>query len=315
MAESLGNVFLTVLDNMQIAHQQLKGGESTDKRVSDFNIEEFWLKLRLAAKCISNEVTKICLAYSKPPLPKAAETHSMLRTLEVAYVELLSTFYSLPKSCGTMLRKEVHKAVLEILESLMTVTTSLKEKGDRAQKDRLTLTGCVWDACEAIESLPPNSLEVACKMVQTEEGLVVDAVQEIEDEVAAEQSGFHLTEEEEDDEDSQTWSNQDRELLSPCLGLVKTARSCLKRIGMVLRSNGKCETEDQISQLDDVIAKVEETSPAVDELATALKTQIEALLHMVKQSHYVMQDDYDWVDFLLKAADHNNNKLQALVES
>ena len=49
------------------------------------------------------------------------------------------------------------------------------------QKDRLALTGCVWEACEAIEKLSLNSVEVACKIVQREEGLVVDALQEIED--------------------------------------------------------------------------------------------------------------------------------------
>ena len=86
----------------------------------------------VATKCISNEVTKICLAYSKPPAPKVAETHTMLRTLETAYVEMLSTFYTLPKNCGIMLRKQVHRAVLEIMESLIAVTKSLKEKGDKA---------------------------------------------------------------------------------------------------------------------------------------------------------------------------------------
>ena len=65
------------------------------------------------------------MAYSKPPLPKVADIHGMLRTLETVYVEMLSTFYSLPKKCGIMLRKEVHKAVLEILESLIAVTKSL----------------------------------------------------------------------------------------------------------------------------------------------------------------------------------------------
>ena len=84
-----------------------------------------------------------------------------------------------------------------------------------------------------------------------------------------EQNGYRLTEEEEED-DSQTWSNQDREMLAPCMGLVKTARSCLKRVLMVLRQKAKCETEDQISQLDDVIAKTEEISPAVDELVSSM---------------------------------------------
>jgi hypothetical protein len=56
----------------------------------------------------------------------------MLKTLETAYLEVLSTFCTLPKSSGLMLRKEVNMAVLQIMESLITVVTSLKEKGDKA---------------------------------------------------------------------------------------------------------------------------------------------------------------------------------------
>jgi hypothetical protein len=43
------------------------------------------------------------------------------------------------------------------------------------------LTGRVWDACEAMESLPQNNFQVTCKIMQREEGLVFDAVQEIEE--------------------------------------------------------------------------------------------------------------------------------------
>lgn len=43
------------------------------------------------------------------------------------------------------------------------------------------LTGRVWDACEAVESLPQNNFQATCKIMQREEGLVLDAVQEIEE--------------------------------------------------------------------------------------------------------------------------------------
>lgn len=77
-------------------------------------------------------MTKLCLAFSKPPLPGVIQTHEMLRALETAYLDMLSAFYSLPKSCGLMLRKEIKKAVLQVMESLISVVTLLKEKGDKA---------------------------------------------------------------------------------------------------------------------------------------------------------------------------------------
>jgi hypothetical protein len=90
--------------------------------------------------------------------------------------------------------------------------------------------------------------------------------------VVADQSGDGLREEEEEEEEdnSKTWSNQDRELLSPCMGLVKTARSSLKRIGAALKMKGKFQMEEQVSQLDDLVSKVEEISPAVDDLITCV---------------------------------------------
>ncbi|PNF25962.1 hypothetical protein B7P43_G06373 [Cryptotermes secundus] len=244
----------------------------------------------------------------------------MLKVLETAYLEMLSTFYSLPKCCGLMLRKEVNMTVLQIMESLTTVVLSLQEKGDKAQKNRLMLTGRVWDACEAVESLPQNNFQVTCKIMQREEGLVLDAVQEIEEEVAADQS-----------DNNKTWNHKDRELLFPCIGLVKAARSSLKRTDTALRMKGKSETEQQVSQLDDLVSGVKKISPAVDDLisslyppmnkdavrstAAVLKTQIQALLHMVKQSHYTNEEDNSWIEFLLNAVDHNNNKLQPLLVS
>lgn len=47
--------------------------------------------------------------------------------------------------------------------------------------------------------------------------------------------------------------------------------------------------------------------------AAVLKTQVEALLHMVKRSHYVTEEDNSWIEFLLKAVAHNNNKLPLLI--
>jgi len=40
--------------------------------------------------------------------------------------------------------------------------------------------GCLWNACEAVEHLPQNNLQVTCKIMQGEESLVLDALQEIE---------------------------------------------------------------------------------------------------------------------------------------
>jgi hypothetical protein len=52
------------------------------------------------------------------------------------------------------------------------------------------------------------------------------------------------------------------------MGLVKTALSSLKKIGMALRMKGQFETEEQVSQLDDLVSRVQKISPAVDDLVS-----------------------------------------------
>lgn len=90
-------------------------------------------------------------------------------------------------------------------------------------------------------------------------------------EVATDQSGNRLRGNEEEAEDnSRMWSNQDRELVFPCMGLVKTARLSLKRIQATLQMKGKYETEEQVSQLDDLVCEVKAISPAVDDLVLCM---------------------------------------------
>lgn len=76
--------------------------------------------------------------------------------------------------------------------------------------------------------------------------------------------------EEEEEDNSRMWSDQDRELLFPCMALVKTARLSLKRIQATLQINGKYETEEQVSQLDDLVCEVNAISPAVDDLVLCM---------------------------------------------
>lgn len=66
------------------------------------------------------------------------------------------------------------------------------------------------------------------------------------------------------------WNNQDRELLPPCVGLVKTARSCLKKVISAIKTNGDCKSAINISQLDSIVLITEDLSPAVDSFVSAI---------------------------------------------
>lgn len=135
-----------------------------------------------------------------------------------------------------------------------------------SEQDRMRITGLIWEACDCIEKLPKNNLQVTCTIVQSEELLVVDAIQEIEGEVKADVAAASLP----DLDNTDRWSNQDRELIFPCIGLIKTARSCLKKVMHALKSKGNCNCDENIAELDQLIVTVNDLSPAIDDFVTTV---------------------------------------------
>ncbi|KAJ9583256.1 hypothetical protein L9F63_022389 [Diploptera punctata] len=292
MAENMKNVIVTVVDNMKITYEQLKGGESKEQPMSELSLQEFWLKLHVAVRCVSTEVTKLCMAPQETQL---------VTCVEAGYVDMINIYHSLSRAvCGLTLHRLVHRAVLDVMQALILLFTSFTH-----EKQRLAAAGRVWEVCEAVENLPVNAVLAACQVIQREEVLVVDALQEIEQERL-----------------------EGGDMAGVCVGLVKTARVCLKQVVMAMKKIGQCDTEQHISQLDNLVVKCQTVSPAVDELITcfyintssiktaadSLKTELLSLLELVKQSHLVTQED-SWVDFLVKAAHHNHNKLLSALDT
>nr|KAF6483545.1 cyclin D1 binding protein 1 [Rousettus aegyptiacus] len=63
------------------------------------------------------------------------------------------------------------------------------------------------------------------------------------------------------------WSEEDQELIIPCLALVRASKACLKKIRISVAENGK---KDQVAQLDDIVDISDEISPSVDDLALSM---------------------------------------------
>lgn len=67
-----------------------------------------------------------------------------------------------------------------------------------------------------------------------------------------------------------TWSERDKTLLGPCLGLLKASKSLLKKTKDTVKKNACCNSEQTVTQLDDLADLVDRLNPAVDELASSL---------------------------------------------
>jgi len=260
---------------------------------------------------------------TQKPLPTVSEIQDVLHTIETLALELTALTNTLPVSQGFWLRNQLRRAVNTLGKSLVELFTYLQQ--ENSFRNQLAMTGCVLESCQAIIELPKDNLEMVIRIIAEEESQLADAAQEIEDEVKADK----LAQVEEEVDNTSTWTNQDRELLPPCVGLVHTAQATLKRIRKVLREQGNCDTVENIAQLDAIAESAQLLSPAVDDFvssiyppmtksvvsgcALAVVTAVRQTLELCQKSHWVGENDKSWLSFLLRAVDHNNNKVQPLL--
>ncbi|XP_077983122.1 cyclin-D1-binding protein 1 homolog [Glandiceps talaboti] len=320
--------------NIQLVVDELREGESHREPSVDFKLSEFWGKLENTLKVISSEATKLCLMMSKPPLPSPQDCQAMLQKVEMALLTLLSVYYGLPKQQGQFLRKYTKVAVINAVESTQTLAKSLTTPVADNPRGHLQSTGAVWQCCDSFHTLPKNNKEAVLHVMNTATTLVRDVMEELQE---AQESGMledcfeglDIGEDEEsNNEDS--WSEKDKELILPCLGLAKTCKACLKKISAAVKNKGECKHVEQIADLDDIGDFVEQISPQLDEVvsvlyppirykhvtanAEKLGTVLRNLLERVKSSHMCSEEDSPWLTFLCNAVDHNVDKVRNLTK-
>ena len=112
------------------------------------------------------------------------------------------------------------------------------------------------------------------------------------------------------------------------LGLLKTSQALLKKIYFSLKEKGKpFDGADKVKEMDDTLAQCVKISPLVDDFALSLYPTLVAIdvekhsqaliqhsrfmLELLKSVHFVSPQDHEqWCNFLIKALDHNHNKLE-----
>lgn len=71
-----------------------------------------------------------------------------------------------------------------------------------------------------------------------------------------------------DDEDQDSrgnqdtyWSEEDRQLMAPCQGLMKASAACLRKLLSAVKANGNVSMPETVAQLDDLADISKEISP------------------------------------------------------
>ncbi|XP_043351839.1 cyclin-D1-binding protein 1 isoform X2 [Dermochelys coriacea] len=211
----------------------------------------------------------------------------------------------------------------------------LASQGPSLSQEQLISTGSIWEACEQISHLPQDNHAAVLSAMAAYLGVVRDAVEEMEQAQGEDQDPYSDIMEDEElgsrgNRDTY-WSEADRKLLGPCMGLMKASKACLKKLLGTVKVHGKADTPEQVAQLDDLADITNEISPSIDELALSmyppmnqlavrlnaakLASVLKKVLEITKASHVCHPSEENWVQFLTGAVDHNMDKIKDFTQS
>lgn len=316
-------------------------GEAQE-RTEHFNRELFWRRLNEAAVQVSGEATILTTLFSRLPLPSPQETQRICEHIYVAIKEIIAIYYSLPKDEGITLRKLVRNATLDIVDGMAQLLEVLTSPSHSTENSDLISCNSVSVACQQVPEIPKDNKAAALLMLTKSVELVKDAHEEMEQAVEECDPYYGLLNDSEDNSDSHNdedgvlglpsnrdsyWSQEDQELITPCLALVRASRASLKKIRALVAENGK---KEQVSQLDDIVDISDEISPSVDDLVLSIYPPVCHLtvrissaklvsvlikaLEITKTSHVTPQPEDSWIPLLMSAVDHCMSRVKELTQ-
>ncbi|KAI3369697.1 hypothetical protein L3Q82_024533 [Scortum barcoo] len=264
-----GNVSVplrNLLNSIQCVRDRVRDGESNESDGA-FNLSNFWDTLNQAVKAVSQEATKLSLAFSKPPLPSQQDVEKLAEPILKSVLTLSTVYYWLPKSQGVSLRRHIRDATVEVLEGVeqlveVILSTPL-QRYERTRthteliltQEQLTSTGSVWSACDQFAQLPQDNKAAVLVVLSAQVGVVKDAIEEIEQALSEDHDPFSdvLDDDQEGEEprgnQDTYWSERDRQVIAPCQGLMKASAACLRKLTSAIKSNGDAGTPQNLTQL------------------------------------------------------------------
>ncbi|XP_048188621.1 cyclin-D1-binding protein 1 [Perognathus longimembris pacificus] len=327
---------------------RVRVGEAQET-AEEFQRDAFWGRLHEAAAKVSGEATALTTAVrsrlpAPAPSPSPQETQRICEQVHAAMKAIVEVYCSLPKDQGIILRKLVRNSVLDIMDGMtQLVEVLLTTLVQSPENNDLISCNSVWVACEQVPRIPRDNKAAAFLMLTKSVDFVKDAYEEMEQ--AIEECDPYrglLNDCEEDNSNNHSnengtlalpsnrdsyWSEEDRELILPCLALVRTSKVCLKKIRLLVAKNGK---KDQVAQLDDIVDICDEISPSVDDLALSiyppvcqltvrlgcakLASVLKKALEITKASHVASQPEDSTILLLMNAIDHFMNRVKELTQ-
>ena len=260
-----------------------------------------------------------------PPPPPASHLAGMARDLATAATALLAATLRFPRDGGVLVQAGLARAVRSVVESCLELVVTLGSSRGKTYPQNghplLQSFGMVQEKCQGVKGVARSSKEAGLVVLRGELGVLKDALGELEE---ARSQGF-MEQLQEEDGMEEEWREEDKELINPCVGLIKTAVALVKKTTVTVKSEGQDEEEG--GGYDLLCKSVARLSPCVDDLAMSLYPPVDwgeaklcaqglreglegglALLGGLK----FMQGEPQkaWADFIGKAVVHNFSEIQ-----
>lgn len=317
-AGDVKSLLQTLETNLAVSCDQLS--EDTPSRENDiFNKDTFWNDFIGATKLVSHEATKFCMMFNKKPWPTYEECESLITSIESTCLSLVTVFFSLPKTRGKTLHKEIRLYVYFIIRAVKELCSAAKHESTQP----LHTVGNVWEKCEEVESLPKDNRDAVLALCQRQHDTIEDASLELMDAIENEQeedfeltvltprNGMRIP-------PLTSWTDSDRNVTLPCSGLVKAAKACVHKTLAAIAERADAENARELDAIADIVGGssaliddfVLSLYPPVDHSAlrhqaSLVRTNSKDLLSAVEHSHFCTEADTLWIAFLEKAVDHN----------
>ncbi|XP_029141816.1 cyclin-D1-binding protein 1 [Protobothrops mucrosquamatus] len=307
------------------------GGGGGREEAEAFDRARFWEALAGAFGAASREATRLSLAAAAARDSQPQTCERLSEEVRVAVLGAVSVSRQLPPSQGKTLNNAVRCATIQVVEGMIQLTeVILRTPQESLSQEQLISTGGVWEACDRVSCLPPDNLAAVTLAISSCLELVKDALEEMEQMQA--EGGASPGDLLEDEvlglpgNCALVWTDAERQLLGPCMGLVKATKAGLKKLLGAMRAHGGADTEEHVAQLDALAEAAAELSPSVDELVLGLCPPVNQLtlrlnagklasvlmrmLEITRTSHVCPPSEESWVRFLAGAVDHNLGKIK-----
>ncbi|XP_043976921.1 cyclin-D1-binding protein 1 homolog [Gambusia affinis] len=337
---SLTAILGNTLNSIQCTRDRVRDGESGEQGGA-YDLSVFWDTLKQPVNAVSQEATKLSLAFSRPPLPSLQDGEKLVESVLNSIQALSEVYHRLHKSQGVTLRRQVRDATVEVLDGILQlVEVIISSPLQSLTQEQITSTREVWTACDHFAQLPKDNKEALLVDVSSQSGLIKDVIKEMEQLLSEPQDPFKdcLIHDPEDNSDRDSphsirdvsLSEKDQQVIRASLEVLETAASCLRKFRSAIEDNGDAAEPQNVAQLDDLADISREISPSVDDLAlclyppitysgvenhmSRLAATLRKLLDLIRSSHVCGAAELTWIQFLEAAVDHNVQKAKELIE-